>query len=105
MAVAADKPEKLQVLIDEYGVDPGFVLLSDPDLLLADRLKIPLSRMYPKAKIYPKGAFMQPSAFLFPSTGEVRFEWRIKPKLFNLFGAARRMTVGEVLAELEKLAG
>lgn len=100
IGVAADPPESL----DRFRRDlaPDALFLSDPELKCHEALSVPISKKHPMAFRYPKGGFLQPAVFIYSREGERKFEWRIKPKLWNLFGAARRISPDEVMAELAK---
>jgi hypothetical protein len=52
--------------------------------------------------IYPKKSFLQPSVTIFRKQDRA-FRWVMKPSLFNLFGAARRMTPEEITAKAKEL--
>ncbi len=82
-----------------------FRILSDPDHRLVSALGVKTSTNHPMAKIrkYPKG-FSQPAVFVFDRNGAERFAWRQRPKLANLFGAARRLSPEEILEKLRAVA-
>lgn len=75
-----------------------FRILSDPDHRLVAALGVKTSTGHPMAKIrkYPNG-FPQPAVFVFDRSGAERFAWRQRPRLTNLFGAARRLSPEEIL--------
>lgn len=101
--VAADSPEELRRLRDEH--DLPFTLLSDPELMTVDALKVPVSSatsfytalpIHPELRAYPRKAFLQPALFVWKGEDLV-YEWRQSEKITNMFGALRRPTTSDVL--------
>lgn len=104
VAIAADPPEKLELFVHKNDLAEEIVFLSDPQLKMHEELGVRVQKVHPRARTYPRKRFLQPSVFIYDQSGELRFEWRQKPKILNLWGAARRMTVEEVLHEVAELA-
>lgn len=101
-AVSADPPEVSEKFRRQYGLT--FPILSDPQLTLAQLLKVPTWSKHLQALRYPKKAFLQPSVFIWDASGKLLFQWRMKPSLWNLFGARKRMTPEEIAARVSALA-
>jgi peroxiredoxin len=101
LPVSTDAPKASAKLQAKLGTD--FTFLSDPQLTILDHLPILTSAHHPMAKTYPKKQFLQPGVVIWNSEGKLLFEWYIKPKLTNLFGAARRMTADEILEKAQTL--
>ena len=89
---------------EKLGLDSRLLFLSDPELRTAEAWALAVSRRHPRAKHYPRGAFLQPSVLIFDAAGDERFAWRSTPRLLNAYGAIRRKSPAEILAEVERLA-
>lgn len=100
LPVSTDAPKANARLQKKLGTD--FIYLADPQLDLIEFLPIETSAHHPMAKTYPKKRFLQPGVVIWDKDGKTLFEWYIKPKLTNLFGAARRMTPDEVLKKAKE---
>ena len=82
--------------------DIPFTMLSDPELLIADRFSVPTSSGHPMAKKYPKGAFLQPAYFVIRAGSggpETPHAWVQRPGLLNMYGASGRPSSRRMLAE------
>ena len=100
--VAADSPAELQRLVTENELP--FKMLSDPELVSADRLDLPMATrktyysawpVHPEIRSYPKPSFLQP-ALLISKRTDLAYEWRQTETLINLFGARGRPSGPEV---------
>lgn len=95
VGISADTPEVLRKLAKDLKL--SFTLASDPQLTCAKVLGVPTFAKHIKAGQYPRKAFLQPAVFIFGPDATERFRWVMKPKWWNLFGAARRMTVDDII--------
>jgi len=102
LPLSADPPATLLKLREE--LELPFQLLSDPSLKVAEKWQVRTSSHHPMARTYPEKQFLQPAVIILRPDGGQAFLWRIRPKLSNLFGAAKRMTPDEVLSKLKTLA-
>jgi peroxiredoxin len=100
LPISADHPKASAKLQDKLKTD--FIYLSDPQLEITEHLNIKTSSHHPMARTYPIKQFMQPAVIIWDREGQSVFEWTIQPKLTNLFGAAKRMTVDEILAKAKE---
>ncbi len=103
LAVSADPPEVSQKFREQFALT--FPILSDPQLTLAHSLKLPTFGKHPQALRYPKKAFLQPSVLMWRENGQLVFEWRMKTRLWNLFGAVKRLSPEEIAARARSLGG
>lgn len=81
-------------------------MLSDPMLLTHQALDSPISSksafaatlpLHPRAlPALPKKAFLQPAVFVWRA-GELRYGWRQRETITNLFGARNRPTTAQLL--------
>ncbi len=85
--------------------DLPFKMLSDPELISAESLDLPLATpkayysawpLHPEIRRYPKPSFLQPALLVWKGKDLV-YEWRQTETLFNLFGARGRPNGSEVL--------
>lgn len=103
LAVSADPPEASEKFRQKFGIT--FPILSDPQLVTVDLLKLPKFGKHTQALRYPKKAFLQPSVLMWSAEGKLLFEWRMKTSLFNLFGAVKRMAPEEIAGKARQLSG
>lgn len=103
LTASADPPEVSEKFRQDLGLT--FPILSDPQLTLAQSLKVPTFNKHPQALRYPKRAFLQPSVFIWNAQGKLLFEWRMKAGLWNLFGAVKRMAPEEIAAKARSFSG
>jgi hypothetical protein len=103
IGLSSDNQEQLQKLRDAQ--EFPFTFLSDPMLLAAPSLKIPISSkksylgalaVHPIILELPKKAFHQPSLLIWQGS-ELGYEWRQTERLRNLFGAKGRPSPAEIL--------
>jgi hypothetical protein len=98
LLISADPPSRNQRFREALTLPAAFVLLSDEDHAVADRYGVPISRKHPAAKNYRDG-FIQPAALVHQGEEE-RYRWITRPRLTNLYGAAKRPTAAEILESL-----
>lgn len=103
LTVSADSPETSEAFRQKLGLT--FPILSDPQLVTADLLKLPKYGKHPQALRYPKKAFLQPAVLMWSADGKLVFEWRLKTSIFNLFGAVKRMAPEEIAKKARQLSG
>jgi hypothetical protein len=103
LGIASDTEEQLHKLRAKH--DFPFTMLSDPMLLSADVLDVPVSTktsflsvlgLHPVVRHLPKKAFLQPAFFVWKGT-ELVYEWRQTETLRNLIGACGRPDEEQVL--------
>jgi peroxiredoxin len=98
LLISADHPERNKAFREKLKIP--FPLLSDEDHAVADLFGIPIQRkIHPATKKYKDG-FIQPAVFVYRGDREV-FTFVQKPKMTNLWGAARRPTPAQVLDAVE----
>lgn len=103
LAVSADPPEVSARFREQLSLT--FPILSDPQLTLAQSLKVPAFGKHPQALRYPRKAFLQPSVLMWTSDGKLVFEWRMKTRLWNLFGAVKRLSPEDIAAKARAICG
>lgn len=81
----------------------GFSLsaISDPNITMHEVFDAPISRKHPMARTYPSKAFLQPAVFILKN-GELVFDWKQKAKLTNLGGASSRISIDEVILQVDR---
>ena len=94
LLISTDSEKRNRSFREKY--DIPFQLLTDRDHAIADTYGIPISRKHPAARRYPDG-FIQPAVLGFAGEKEI-YNFIQKPKMMNLWGAARRPTPAQVLA-------
>ena len=99
--MCSEPPDANRRFVAKYGLP--FRILSDSQHLLVRALDISVSKKHPMALKYPNG-FLQPAVFIFDQDGRQRFAWRQKPTLTNFFGAARRISPGDILKKVQEIA-
>lgn len=98
LLISADPPRKNVKFRQSLSIPDDWPLLSDEDHAVADQYGIPISKNHPQARKYSDG-FIQPAVFVYAGEEEV-FTFVQVPKFTNLWGAARRPTPEQVLAEI-----
>ena len=80
-----------------------FAMLSDPDLVMAERYGVATSSGHPMARKYPRGAFLQPAYLVFcagaSADPEIVHSWMQSPGLLNMYGALGRPSPEQMLDE------
>ena len=98
LLISADTPKRNRALKKAKKLKLSF--LSDEDHTVADLYQIPVQRKHPMSATYRDG-FIQPAIFVFKGE-ETVFEFIQNPKSINLWGAAGRPSVKQVLAILSE---
>ena len=103
IGLASDSEEQLRDFRRKH--DLPFTMLSDPMLLTAENLGVPVPSkkgylgslsLHPVLRHLPKQAFLNPAFFVWKGS-EIVYEWRQVEKLRNLFGANGRPSPQQIL--------
>ncbi|RME76067.1 MAG: hypothetical protein D6776_01920 [Planctomycetota bacterium] len=98
LLISADDPATNRRFRERLAIP--YPLLSDRTHEVADRYGVPISRRHWQARNYPDG-FIQPALFAFDGERPL-YRWITRPRLLNLFGAARRPEPAAVLEAIER---
>ena len=103
MGVTSDSQEQLHTFQRTHA--QPFTMLSDPTLISAEHLNLPVSTqktywstlaIHPVLRHLPNKAFLQPAVLLWSGT-ELVYQWHQVEKLRNLFGANGRPSPEQIL--------
>ncbi len=94
--IAADSPDGQRRFRSDKRIP--YPMLCDEDHAVADRYGLAISRKHPKAKKYQDG-FIQPAVFVYEGDEEI-YSFVQKPKMLNMWGAARRPTAEQIVASI-----
>ena len=95
VGISVDDQSRAKALQAKLGLD--FDLLTDKNLVLHQSLGIKTGKMPGKAE------YLQPSVLIYRD-GQQVFEWIQTPKLLNMGGATRRLSVADVVKEAAEIA-